>query len=178
MHSAEWDPAYDWSGKHVAVVGSAASAVQIVPELAETAARVTVMQRSPNWILPRKDRAISAFERRLFRQVPFTQKLFRWRQYLFNDLLFHANFREGGGLRKQYVRRMVRRHLARGVPDPELRTRLTPEYPIGCKRVLLSDDYLPVLQRDNVDLVTDGIAGFNESGLVTNTGKALAAELR
>ena len=167
MHSAEWDHGYDWAGKKVVVVGSAASAVQIIPRLAESAARVTVMQRSANWLLPRKDRAITSFEQALFRHFPVTQRLFRWRQYAFNDFLFHANFRQRRSLRKWYVHRLARAHLARSVADPALRAKLTPDYPVGCKRVLLTDDYLPALQRSNVELVTDGIKRFTQTGLVT-----------
>jgi cation diffusion facilitator CzcD-associated flavoprotein CzcO len=177
MHSAEWDHEFDWSGKRAVVVGSAASAVQIVPQLAETAARVTVMQRSANWFMPRRDRAITRFEHRLFRSLPFAQRLFRWRQYLVNDLVFHANFRKRRSLRKWLVHRLVHRHLAKSVRDPELRQKLTPDYPIGCKRVLLSDDFLPALQRDNVELVTDPVGHFTEDALVTATGREIKADL-
>jgi cation diffusion facilitator CzcD-associated flavoprotein CzcO len=177
MHSAEWDPAYDWSGRDVIVVGSAASAIQIVPQLAQSATRVTVMQRSANYFIPRKDRAVSAFERWLFRNVPGVQRLFRWRQYLFNDFLFHANFVTRGSPAKWYVHRLVRKHLRRSVADPVLREQLTPDYEIGCKRVLLSDDFLPAVQRDNVELVTEGIGRFTETGLVTAQGREIAADL-
>ena len=177
MHSAEWDPDYDWAGRKTVVIGSAASAVQIVPKLAKTAARVSVMQRTPNWFLPRKDRAISGIERDLFRNLPLVQRLFRWRQYAFNDFLFRANFLQRSSLRKWYVHRLARRHLERTVNDPELRGKLTPDYPVGCKRVLLSDDFLPALLRDNVDLVTDSVERFTETGLVTAAGQAIEADL-
>ena len=177
MHSAEWDPDYDWHGKRVIVVGSAASAVQIVPRLAETAAQVSVLQRSPNWILPRRDRAYRPFERELLRQLPFLHKLYRWRQYQFNDLLFRANFSRRASLRKAYAHRLARRHLERSVPDPALRRRLTPDYPMGCKRVLLSDDYLPTLQRDNVELLSGGIGEFTAGGLKAADGRSIDADL-
>jgi cation diffusion facilitator CzcD-associated flavoprotein CzcO len=177
MHSAEWDSEYDWSDKKVIVVGSAASAVQIIPQLAQTARRVSVMQRGANWFLPRKDRALTGIEKNLFRNLPFVQSLYRWRQYLFNDLLFHANFKTRGSLRKRYVHWQARKHLSRNVKDPDLRRKLTPGYQIGCKRVLLSDDYLPAMQRSNVDLVTDGIGHFTEDGLVTANGEVIQADL-
>jgi cation diffusion facilitator CzcD-associated flavoprotein CzcO len=177
MHSAEWDHGYDWSGRRVVVVGSAASAIQIVPQLARTARRLTVMQRTPNWFLPRRDRAITRFEQRLFHAVPLVQRLYRWRQYWVNDLLFRATFRQRGSLRKGFVHRLVKRHLVRSVPDPELRRALTPDYAVGCKRVLLSDDYLPALGRDNVDLVTEGIDRFTANGLVTRSGRVIEADL-
>lgn len=177
MHSAEWDPDYDWRDKRAVVVGSAASAVQIVPKLAESAARVSVLQRSPNWILPRRDRAYGVFERGLLRQLPFVQTFYRWRQYQFNDLLFRGNFSRRSSLRKAWVHRLALRHLERSVPDPALRHRLTPDYPVGCKRVLFSDDYLPALQRENVELVTDGIGAFTMRGLETAAGRAIRADL-
>ena len=171
MHSAEWDPNYDVSGRKVVVVGSAASAVQIVPQLAHTARRVTVMQRSANWFMPRKDRAISKFERSLFKKAPFVQRLYRWRQYLVNDFVFHANFRRRRSLRKRFVHWVVKRHLSRSVADPELRQKLTPDYPIGSKRILLSDDFLPALQRENVELLVDPIGRFTENALITQSGR-------
>lgn len=177
MHSAEWDHGYDWSGKSVVVVGSAASAIQIIPQLAETAGRVTVMQRSANYFVPRKDRAIGSFEKSLFRTLPLAQKLVRWKQYAFNDLLFHANFMNRWSPAKWYVHRMIRRHLDKSVEDPELKRQLEPDYEIGCKRVLLSDDYFPALQRDNVELVTEGIAKFSATGLVTVSGREIEADL-
>ncbi len=177
MHSAEWDPGCDWADRKVVVVGSAASAIQIVPQLAQTAQRVTVMQRSANWFMPRRDRAISRFEQTLFRNLPFIQRLYRWRQYLVNDLLFHANFRDRRSLRKGFVHWLVKRHLSKNVPDPELKRKLTPDYPIGCKRILLSDDFLPALQRDNVELVTDPIVRFTENALMTASGRCIEADI-
>lgn len=177
MHSAEWDHSYDWSGKNVVVVGSAASAIQIIPQLAETASRVTVMQRSANYFVPRKDRSIGNFEQSLFRRLPFVQKLVRWKQYAFNDFLFHANFMTRRSPAKWYMHRMVRRHLEKSVSDPELKRLLTPDYEIGCKRVLLSDDYFPALQRANVELATDGIKRFTSNGLVTESGREITADL-
>lgn len=177
MHSAEWDHDFDWAEKNVVVVGSAASAIQIIPQLAQRAARVSVMQRSANYFIPRKDRAHTGFEKSLYRRLPWIQKLVRWRQYLFNDFLFHANFMTRGSPAKWYVHRMVEKHLVRNVADPDLRARLTPDYTIGCKRVLLSDDFLPAVQRNNVELVTDGISQFTENALVTDSGREIGADL-
>ena len=177
MHSAEWDPEYAVPDRNVVVVGSAASAVQIVPQLARTARRVTVMQRSANWFMPRKDRAISRFECILFRKAPLVQRLYRWRQYLVNDFVFHANFRRRPSLRKGLVHWLVKRHLARSVKDPELRKKLTPDYPVGCKRILLSDDFLPALQRENVELLDDPIERFTERELSTQSGRLIEADL-
>ena len=177
MHSAEWDHDYDWTGKNVVVVGSAASAIQIIPQLAEAANRVTVMQRSANYFVPRKDRAIGGFERALFHKLPFTQKLVRWKQYAFNDLLFHANFMNRRSPAKWFVHHMIRRHLENSISDPDLKQQLTPDYQIGCKRVLLSDDYFPALQSENVQLLTGGISHFSANALVTVSGDEIHADL-
>jgi cation diffusion facilitator CzcD-associated flavoprotein CzcO len=176
MHSAEWDHDYDCRDKDIIVVGSAASAVQIIPAIAKTAHRVTVMQRTPNWFFPRKDRKISGFEHWLFRTFPFIQRLARWRQYCFNDFLVYPNFLTKPSVPKRYVQWLARRHLQRGVADPELLATLTPDYEIGCKRILLTDDYLPAVQRDNVDLLTEGIGHFSEKGLVTADGRTVPAD--
>jgi cation diffusion facilitator CzcD-associated flavoprotein CzcO len=177
MHSAEWDQDLDPSGKEIIVVGSAASAVQIIPELAKTAARLTVMQRTANYLVARRDRSVSRFEQSLFHALPFVQRLFRWRQYLINDFLFHANFMNRPSPARWLVHRLVRRHMQAQVRDPSLLEKLTPTYRIGCKRVLLSDDYLPAFARDNVALVTDGIDRFTERGLVTGAGQEIEADL-
>jgi len=177
MHSAEWDHGYDPQGKRMIVIGSAASAVQIIPQLAAVATRMTVMQRTANYLIARRDRKISDFEKRMFRKLPWIQRLFRWRQYLINDFLFHANFSGKASLRKSLLHGLVHRHMKHQVRDPALLEKLTPSYEIGCKRLLLSDDYLPAIQRDNVDLVTDGIARFTENSLVTDRGEEIKADL-
>jgi cation diffusion facilitator CzcD-associated flavoprotein CzcO len=177
MHSAEWDKSYDFAGKKIVVVGSAASAVQIIPQLARTASHVSVMQRTPNWFVPRKDRAVSRFEKTWFRKLPFVQRLLRWRQYCFFDFFSHPIFMQRPSLAKKIINRMVNRHMQRQVKNPALIEKVTPDYDIGCKRILLTDDYLPALQRDNVTLVTDGIDHFTKNGLVTNDGTRVDADL-
>ncbi|MCK5641498.1 MAG: NAD(P)/FAD-dependent oxidoreductase, partial [Gammaproteobacteria bacterium] len=177
MHSAEWDKTYDFSNKKIIVVGSAASAIQIIPQLAKTASHVSVIQRTASYFIPRKDRAISKFEKALFRSLPFVQRLYRWRQYCFNDFLFHSNFMNKPSLAKKYVHHMLHQHLRRQMSDPDLIDKLTPDYEIGCKRLLLSDDIFPAMQRQNVALVTEGIDHFTERGLVTDSGTEIDADL-
>ena len=176
MHSAEWDHDYDYAGKKMVIVGSAASAIQIIPQVAQTAAHVSIMQRTPNWFISRKDRKVSDFEHWIFRKAPFIQRLARWRQYCFNDFLFHPNFKVRPSLGKKFMHRLVTRHMQRSVKDPELAARLTPDYEIGCKRILLTDDFLPAVQRENVSLHTDGIDHFSENGLVTGNGSHIEAD--
>ncbi len=177
MHSAQWDPDYDLKDRKIIVIGSAASAIQIIPQLAKVADHLSVIQRTANYFLPRKDRKISGLEKMLFRKLPFVQRLFRWRQYCFNDFLFHPNFLNRPSLFKAYVHGMVHRHLRRQLHDPVLTEKLTPLYEIGCKRLLLSDDFLPAMQRQNVSLVTDGIEHFTKHSLVTSGGKEIDADL-
>ena len=167
FHSARWDHDHDLRGRQVAVVGTGASAIQFVPEIQPKVARLSVFQRTAPWVLPRRDRAWSDAERRLYRAVPAAQRLARWSIYW---------AREGftvGFLRPRVMRlpqRLAQHHLRESVPDPELRARLTPDYTLGCKRVLLSNDYLPALTRPNVELVTAGIREVRPDGLVSDDG--------
>jgi cation diffusion facilitator CzcD-associated flavoprotein CzcO len=173
FHSARWNHDLDLTGRRVAVVGTGASAIQFVPAIAPVVDRLHLFQRTPPWILPRRDRAISETERRLFRGFPPAQRLARAAVYW---------TREASGigfLRPAYMRlgqAVARRHLRRSIADPALRARLTPDYLMGCKRVLLSSDYYPALCRDNVELVTDPIAEVRPDAVVTRDGRARAVD--
>src|SRR5512143_700550 len=151
FHSARWEPQWASAGKRVIVIGSGASAVQIVPELVKDAQHVTVMQRTPSYVMPRKDRAYSAVTKWMFRHVPLLLVLYRWLIYWFNEARFSYVY--AGSVMAKVARWMAMRHLKKQVVDPQLRAVLTPDYPIGCKRVLFSDDWYPALQRDNCSLV-------------------------
>ncbi|HEX8271690.1 MAG TPA: NAD(P)/FAD-dependent oxidoreductase [Longimicrobiaceae bacterium] len=167
FHSARWDHGAELRGKRVAVIGTGASAVQFVPELQEQAARLHVFQRTPPWILPRRQRWIGDAEHRLFRRFPAAQRLARGVIYLAREA-FVLGFRHPGAMR--LAQRVALRHLRRSVPDPALRAKLTPDWTLGCKRVLLSNDYLPALARPNVEVVTDAIAEVRERSVVTADG--------
>ena len=169
FHSARWDHGYDLRGKRVAVVGTGASAVQFVPQIAPLAGHVALFQRSAPWIVPKPDRPMRAWELRLFRRLPLTRWLFRsflyWRQEV-RGVGFTVSPRL-----MRLARRMAFDHLTGSVADPDLRAKLTPDYAIGCKRILLSDDYYPAVQRDNVTLVTDSIAEVTEDAVIDRTGR-------
>jgi len=167
FHSARWDHAYDLDGRRVAVVGTGASAIQFVPQIQPRVERLHVFQRTPPWIMPRRDRDLAERERRLFRRFPRAQRAARAAIYLLRELLVFG-FRSVRLARQ--VERIALRHLERSVPDPALRARLTPRYRIGCKRILVSDDYLPALTRPNVELVTDRITEVREHSVVTEDG--------
>ena len=165
FHSANWDHAYDLTGKRVAIVGTGASAIQIVPQIAPKVAQLTVFQRTAPYVTPRSDRTVSPTEQRLFRRLPVLQRAYRSFIYWFNELqglLFLGNKTLGKlGARK------AKQHLEAAISDPELRRKATPNYQIGCKRVLVSDDYYPALTRPNVELVTDRIDHVTPTGIVT-----------
>jgi cation diffusion facilitator CzcD-associated flavoprotein CzcO len=167
FHSSRWDHTFDLTGKKVAVIGTGASAVQFVPAIQQTVEHMTVFQRTPAWVVPRHDHEISARTRRLLRAFPALQRLQRARIYLEREWMV-VGFRNPALMR--LPERAARRHLQAQVPDPELRAKLLPDYRFGCKRVLISNDYLRALDQRNVALVTDGIREIGEHGIIDDTG--------
>jgi cation diffusion facilitator CzcD-associated flavoprotein CzcO len=167
FHSANWDHEHDLTGRRVAVIGTGASAIQFVPPVAERAESLTLFQRTPPWILPKMDRSISAAERWAFRAFPALRRLYRASIYarLEGRVLGFRHPALMAGLE-----RLAKLHIRRAIADPELRAALIPGYTLGCKRVLLSNDYYPALARDNVEVVTDGIERITEGGVVTADG--------
>lgn len=174
LHTAEWDHGFDPSGKRVAVIGSAASAIQVVPELARGAARVDVWQRTPNHIMPRGNHAYSDRQKTLFARVPALQRLYRWHLKAWMDWPLYPAVRFP--LWRARLATQFDRYRARAIPDPEMRARLTPDYELGCKRVLVSDDYYAALKRQNVFLVTDRIARITAEGLEGTSGRLRAVD--
>jgi len=170
FHSAQWDHAFDLGGKRVAVIGTGASATQFVPAIASQAGELLVFQRSASWLKPRGDRPYPAWRKRLFRRLPALMRLHRaliYTRYESRALAF-TRFK---GLMHVAVGRPFRRMLARDIADPALRARLSPDYPIGCKRILLSDDYLSAFARPNVRLVTDAVRRVVADGIETADGR-------
>jgi cation diffusion facilitator CzcD-associated flavoprotein CzcO len=168
FHSARWNHQLDLTGKRIAVIGTGASAIQIVPELARRADRVDVFQRTPPWVLPRRDVAYRPWQLRLLRRIPLVQRLARAGIYLAREATVPM-FIALPGLGK-LATRQARRNIERAISDPELRARVTPHYAIGCKRVLISNDWYPALARDNVRLITDPIRRLSRSAVVTADG--------
>ncbi|WP_404479926.1 flavin-containing monooxygenase [Novosphingobium sp. BL-52-GroH] len=168
FHSARWPRDLDLADKRVASVGNAASAIQYIPAIAPEAGHLTVFQRSPNWIVPRGDRPYTPEELARFIEHPTAfdenkAELFAWRETTF------LRMREGSEEARE-VEQQARDHLVAQVGDPALRARLLPDFPLGCKRVLRSDDYYPALCRDNVSLVTEAIDRIVPEGIVTSDG--------
>jgi cation diffusion facilitator CzcD-associated flavoprotein CzcO len=169
FHTARWDTSVDLSGKRVAIIGSAASAVQIIPEIAKVVRHLTVMQRTPNWVVPRLDRPITEEEKLLAMTEPHVAMLNRDLLYQNADYLMWQVFSWTDVGRAAYTR-VALNHLAEQIPDPVLRAKLTPDYPIGCKRVLITDDFYPALLRPNVTLETAAIARITPDGIETSSG--------
>ncbi|MFI0479247.1 flavin-containing monooxygenase [Actinomadura sp. 9N215] len=169
FHSAEWDHSYDLGGKRVAVIGTGASAIQFVPRVAERAAELVVFQRTPPWIQPKPDVPIPAPVRKAFEKIPGAARAFRGGIYWALEaraIGFTIDPRLSGP-----QERVARHHIKNQIADPELRAKVTPDYTIGCKRILLSSDYYPALGRPNVELETSGIAEVREHSIVTADGR-------
>ncbi|MEU2059803.1 NAD(P)/FAD-dependent oxidoreductase [Streptomyces sp. NPDC013455] len=168
FHSARWDHDYDLRGKRVAMVGTGASAIQIVPAIQPQVGRLTLFQRTPPWVMPRVDRAISGAERWLHRRLPLTAQARRGLLWGIRELQVQAFTKRPDEL--GLVEQLAKRNMARSIKDPALRARLTPDYRIGCKRILLSSTYYPALARPNVDVVASGLAEVRGSTLVAADG--------
>ena len=167
FHSARWDHSIDLAAKKVAVIGTGASAVQFVPAIQPAVEQMTVFQRTPAWVVPRHDHEISARTRRLLRAVPMLQRFQRLRIYLQREW-FVVGFQNPALMR--FAERAARRHLEAQIQDPALRAKLLPGYRFGCKRILISNDYLYALDQPNVTLVTDGIREIREHSIIDNVG--------
>ncbi|HTF32667.1 MAG TPA: NAD(P)/FAD-dependent oxidoreductase [Myxococcota bacterium] len=168
FHSARWNHDHDLAGENVAVVGNGASAIQFVPCIARVARKVTIFQRSANYVVPRFDRAYKPWERWIFQNVPLALWLYRATIYWRLEARFFGFFRDSWVGKK--LREGALKYLGQWVSDPALAERLTPDYPIGCKRILISDDYYESLVRPNVEVVTEPIAGVARRGIVTEDG--------
>ncbi|UQX88510.1 NAD(P)/FAD-dependent oxidoreductase [Jatrophihabitans telluris] len=174
FHSSHWNHDYDLTGKRVAVIGTGASSIQIVPEIAGHAARVDVYQRTAPWVMPRHDRAISDVERVVFRRVPTLQRLARAGVYWAREATVPMfTLKPGLG---RLAQGQARKNIARAIADPALREAVTPSFALGCKRVLISSDWYPALARDNVDLITSGITAITGNGVVTADGVTREAD--
>ena len=168
FHSAQWDHSYDFAGKRVAVIGTGASSIQFVPQLARKASNVRIFQRTAPWVVPKGDRRITRAEHAALRIFPWLQRVRRGVIYWLHELralgmVVNPKF-------MIVAEKVARAHLARSIPDPELRRAVTPDYQIGCKRILISNDYYPTLTKPHVDLVTEKISEVREHSVVTADG--------
>lgn len=175
FHSATWDHDVDLAGQRVAVIGTGASSIQFVPQIVDRVGRLTLFQRTPPWILPKGNPAFDERAQRRFRSLPLYRRWFRGRLFMQHEE------RVGGftGSRAQLdkVERLARRHIERQVQDPALREKVTPDYAIGCKRLLISSDWYPALQKPNVDVVSGAIREVTSDAIVTVEGGSHPADV-
>ncbi len=168
FHSSQWRHDYDLTGKRVAVIGTGASSIQLIPHIQPRVSQLTLFQRTPPWVVPRRDHPIPGWQRALFRRLPITQHIARAIIYFQREFMALAFV-----YRPQMMRaaeRLARRHLEAQVADPALREKLTPRYVMGCKRVLLSDDFYPALTQPNVEVITERIREVRPHSIVTTDG--------
>lgn len=169
FHSQNWDHGYDLKGKRVAVIGTGASAIQFVPAIAPHVEEVVLFQRTAPWVMPKPDRAIGTLERAANRYIPGFQRAFREAIYWYLEARVFGFVIKPSLMTK--MEGLARRYIAKQIKDPVLRAKVTPDYTIGCKRVLLSNDYYQTLARPNVDVITTGIREITETGVVTEDGR-------
>ena len=168
FHSAQWEHDYDLKGKNVVSIGTGGSAIQYCPEIAPDVKQLYVMQRSPAWVIPRDERKYNALDKALFKKVPGARLLHRYRLYWSNESRVLPIFNPGlakalSNLAKAFIKFTVK--------DKETARKLTPDYVLGCKRILISNKYYPMFNRKNVELVTEGVQEIKENSIVTSDGQ-------
>jgi len=169
FHSQQWDHDYSLNGKRVAVIGTGASAIQFVPQIQPRVKQLDLYQRTPPWILPKPDRAITATEHRFFQRFPLLQKL--WRGIIYSQLETRVLGFAVSPKIMALPRTLAQHHIRSQIKNPVLQRKVTPDYMLGCKRVLISDDYYPSLTQANVDVITTGIREINSTGVLTTDGQ-------
>ncbi|MEO3757349.1 NAD(P)/FAD-dependent oxidoreductase [Mycobacterium sp. B14F4] len=171
MHTARWDHSVDLAGARVAVLGTGSTAAQLVPEVAKVAAKVYSVQRSPTWILPKPDRPYTEREKWVFRNVPLAKKIYRTRLWLRSES--NISVIEHGSDKTQEFKGIALRVLEATVPDEELRRKLTPDHPFGCKRLVFATDYLQTLTQPHVEVISSPAKSLRARSLVTADGTVL-----
>ena len=175
FHSSEWRHDIDLHAKQVVIVGTGASAVQFVPEVARVAEQVTVFQRTAAWVLPRWDTPYGALRRWVYRHIPGLQLLSRWRVYWFNEMVglgfMGAKWMQG------LLRRLAFRHLRAQVSTQAMRNELTPSFNPGCKRLLISNTWFPALQKSHVALVSQPVTAVGPKEVVAADGKSYPCDV-
>ncbi len=168
FHSAEWDHEHDLTGQNVAVIGTGASAIQFVPEIAPRVEKLTIYQRSAPWVIPKNDRNYPVWERRLFRRFPIRVRASRLGLFTFFESATYA-FTGRDWVMKPFEA-VAKRERDKQLSDPELRAKATPDYRMGCKRILFTSDWYPTLARDNVELLNGSVERVTKDGVVGPDG--------
>ena len=169
FHSAQWDHSVDLNGKAIGVIGVGASAAQLIPEVAKLASQLTIYQRSPNWVINKGDRPYTRLEKWIAKHIPAIARLYRKGLWMQGEYVIWPII-QGAKLRSKIERWWAQREMKLYIKDEELQAKLTPDYPIGAKRILFSDVYYPALAQENVTLETDDIAEIRQDGIVTKNG--------
>ena len=167
MHTAKWDKHTELINKNIGIIGSAASAIQVIPEIAKVAKQLKVFQRTPNYIIPRGDRAYKSSEKQRFRKFPWLLKLLRWFFYMRLEFITFPVIRKNSYLGKRAAKSIIK-YMKSSIKNSSLKEFFVPDYSLGCKRILLSDNLFHAINRDNVEVITNEILSFNESGITTN----------
>ncbi|MEZ5160894.1 MAG: NAD(P)/FAD-dependent oxidoreductase [Marmoricola sp.] len=173
IHTADWDHDYDLAGKRAAVIGTGATAVQLIPTIADQLAELTVYQRTAIWVSPKADFAVPGAARSLFAKLPLSQRLVRFTGSAVLEVMMVAgvlHYRKVPAANLMGAN-LCRAHLKNQIKDPTLRRKLTPNYSFGCKRPTFSNDYYPTFTKDHVHLETDPIARIDQTGIVTESGQ-------
>ncbi len=169
FHSARWNHDVDLTGKRVGLIGTGSSGVQIAPSICDRVRHLSIFQRTPAWVIPRLDREYSGFARGLLR-LPLMSRLYRWLLYALQES-WGVFYTKMGSRINRKTEHLARKFIAAKVRDPDLARALTPDFPVGCKRVCISSDYYPIFNRDDVELVTASIDRFEAQGLRTEDGR-------
>lgn len=175
FHSARWNHDVDLRGKRVAVVGTGASAIQVVPGIIDEVKELNLFQRTAAYVTPRKDKPVGSLLQGLFDHFPLLQKLHRLKIYAYNELIAGPVI-YGSETLNHLARRVALRHIKKAIRDPELIQKLTPDYRIGCKRVLLSDDYYPALATDHARVIDSSVARIEGNQVIASNGERARAD--
>lgn len=175
FHSAQWNHDTDFSNKKVAVIGTGASAIQFIPEIAKQAKEITLFQRSAPYVIPKPDRKYSEWETSLYKNIPLLLKLSRLKTYL----LFESRFVAFASMRwlMPLMQWQWQRFMKKEINDPKKRNQLTPDYTMGCKRILISNNYYATLNQDNIEIVNSGIGCINENAIIDKIGNEYSADI-
>ncbi|MFH5229074.1 NAD(P)-binding domain-containing protein [Antrihabitans spumae] len=166
FHSARWDHDFDFGGKTVAVVGTGSSAIQFVPKIAPLVEKLTLFQRTPPWVMSKPDREMTDIEQKILANIPLAQRVARSGIYVWMESRVLGLAVDPRAMKVAEI--YARRHIDNSIDDPELRAKVTPDYTLGCKRILMSDEYYPTLNRGNVEVVTESIAEIGPHGITTD----------
>jgi cation diffusion facilitator CzcD-associated flavoprotein CzcO len=176
VHTSQWNEQMEVAGKRIAVIGTGASSVQLVPELAKVAGKLYLFQRTASWVLPKLKGTYDAKRQKRFEKYPILMQLERERIFWRQEFL-HFLFKNPGGFFSRQVKKFALSYLNRKIKDPELRKKLTPDFTIGCKRLLQTNDFYPSLNNPNVEVITDAITGITKDSLMTGDGREFKVDI-